>query len=98
MSMSISIGNEGDRETFRGLVKVGTGGSKGGEYIRLGEVRAGIVVDVSASSGSGVKVFPVTGTWGAGDVVSIASAVSPIARVDAEVAPSLGTSDDILLT
>jgi hypothetical protein len=94
--MSISIGNEGDRETFRGLVKVGTGGSKGGEYIRLGEVRAGIAVDLSASSGSEVEVFPVTGTWGAGDVVGSPSTVSPVTTVDAEVACSLRVSDEIL--
>ena len=31
MSMSMSMGNDGERDTFRGLTKVGTGGSMGGE-------------------------------------------------------------------
>jgi len=34
MSMSMSMGNDGERDTFRGLTKVGTGGSMGGESKR----------------------------------------------------------------
>jgi hypothetical protein len=46
----ISIGNEGDRETFRGLKNVALGSSIGGEYVGFGETRvAGAVSPLAAA-------------------------------------------------
>lgn len=45
--MSMSMGNDGERDTFRGLTKVGTGGSMGGESMK------GVGLPIGARTGDG---------------------------------------------
>jgi len=46
--MSMSIGNDGERDTFRGLTKVGAGGSMGGESM----MDVGIPIGARTGDGS----------------------------------------------
>jgi len=72
----ISIGKEGDRETFLGLRKVGTGSSIGGECTGLGDARV-----VDAASGTvdsiGFEAAGSLDTAATGPAVVEASAAAP---------------------
>ena len=71
----ISIGKEGDRETFLGLKKVATGSSIGGECTGLGDARGSGAVPVVVSS---------VGFEAAGSLVTFAAGL-PEAQASAAV-------------
>ena len=88
----ISIGNEGDRETFLGLRKVGTGSSIGGECTGPGEAR--VVEAVSGTVESiGSEAASSLDTAATGPAVVEAGAAAP--DVGSDVVGGLLTSGPV---
>ena len=82
----ISIGNEGDRETFLGLRKVGTGSSIGGECTGLGDARV-VTVDSGAVDSIDFEAAASLDTATTGPAVVEAGAAAP--DVDSDVVGGL---------
>jgi hypothetical protein len=93
----MSIGNEGDRETFLGLRKVGIGSSIGGESTGLGGTR-GTVTAPDIEGSVGFDAAGSSGTAATGSSAVEASAAAPGTASDSVEDFSAGSPHDWICT